>query len=66
MTDLEKLKHLLKHWIEHNDAHIKTYNEWASKTESLGEHDLSHIIKQISDDSEKLNELFEKANKLIK
>ena len=24
MTEPEKLKHLLKHWIEHNDAHVKT------------------------------------------
>ena len=65
MTELEKLKHLLKHWIEHNDAHVKTFNEWASKVEDLGERDLSHIIKQIANDSKKLDELFKKAMEMI-
>ncbi len=65
MNDLDKLKHLLNHWIEHNDAHIKTYTEWASKTESLDKPELSHIIKQIANDSEKMNALFKKAAKMI-
>ncbi len=66
MTDLEKIKHLLKHWLEHNEAHVSNYKEWASKAETLGEHELSHIIKQIADSSENLNELFVKAMDLIK
>ena len=65
MTELEKLKHLLKHWIEHNDAHIKTYSEWASKTESLGKKELSVILDQIAEESKKLNGLFNKAREII-
>lgn len=66
MTELEKLRHLLGHWIEHNDAHIKTYREWASKAAALGEQELSDIIDQIAGDSEKLNLLFHKARDLIR
>lgn len=65
MNDLEKLKHLLKHWMEHNDAHVKTYGEWAEKAEGLGRKDISEILGQIVRDSEKLNELFKKAENLI-
>lgn len=65
MTELEKLKHLLTHWAEHNDAHVKTYSEWAEKAEELGKADLSHIIRQIADDSKKLDELFRKAGEMI-
>ncbi len=65
MTELEKLKHLLKHWIEHNDAHIKTYSEWASRTDSLGEKELSDILNQIVEESKKLNALFSKASEII-
>lgn len=61
MTELEKLKHLLEHWIEHNSAHVKTYREWASKTESLGEKELSAILEQIAEESKKLERLFKKA-----
>lgn len=74
MTDLEKLKHLLEHWIEHNETHVKTYNEWAirlcksakaEKTESLKIKELSAILKQIADESKKLEGLFKKALKSI-
>jgi len=61
MNDLDKLRHLLKHWLEHNDAHINTYEEWAQKTETMGEKDISEILKQITDESRKLNNLFQKA-----
>ena len=65
MTEIDKLKHLLKHWLDHNDAHIDTYNEWASKAESLGEKELSEILNQIAEDSKKLNGLFDKALKIL-
>jgi len=65
MTELEKLKHLLKHWMEHNDAHVKTYTEWAEKANSLDRKDISDILKQIVEDSNKLNELFRKAEETI-
>lgn len=61
MTDLEKLRHLLKHWIEHNNAHVNTYDEWARKTEVMGKQELSEILKQITRESKKLNDLFWKA-----
>jgi len=65
MTELEKLKHLLKHWMEHNDAHVKTYIEWAEKADGLNRKDISDILKQIVQDSNKLNELFKKAEDAI-
>jgi hypothetical protein len=65
MTELEKLKHLLHHWKEHNDAHIGTYSEWASKAESLGEKELAGILLHIVEESKKLNDLFNKAHEII-
>ncbi|MBI4682619.1 MAG: hypothetical protein HY757_05910 [Nitrospirae bacterium] len=61
MTELEKLKHLLEHWIEHNNAHVKTYKEWAIKAECLGERELAEMLSQIADESRKLEGLFNKA-----
>lgn len=61
MTELEKLKHLLEHWTEHNDAHVKTYEEWAAKAESLGERELAEILGSIATESRKLEALFNKA-----
>jgi rubrerythrin len=61
MTELEKLKHLLEHWIEHNNAHVKTYSDWAEKAEALGEKELAGILDQIAEESRKLERLFNKA-----
>lgn len=65
MTELEKLKYLLEHWIEHNEAHVKTYSEWASKTSKLGEKELSKILKEIAEENRKLEKLFKKALRSI-
>jgi len=61
MSDLNKLKKLLEHWIEHNDAHVKTYMEWAGKAETLGKKELRNILMEIAEENKKLNGLFKKA-----
>ncbi len=65
MDDLAKLKHLLEHWTEHNDAHVQTYEEWASKAESLGRKDIAELLNRIVAESRKLNDLFTKAQEVI-
>lgn len=65
MTELEKLKHLLQHWIEHNDAHVATYSEWALRVDALGQKELSDILTEIAEDSKKINNLFNKAIHLL-
>jgi rubrerythrin len=63
MNETEKLKHLLEHWIEHNNAHTKTYLEWASKAELTGKKELAKILRQIASETKKQDELFKKALK---
>jgi rubrerythrin len=65
MTELEKLKHLLTHWTEHNEAHVKNYSEWASKAESMGEQELALILKKIAEESKSLEDLFKKAADIL-
>lgn len=65
MTELQKLKHLLEHWIEHNEAHVKTYTEWAGKVETLGKKELCNILREIAEENKKLKGLFKKALECI-
>ena len=65
MTELEKLKHLLQHWIEHNNAHVSTYDEWALRVDALGQQELADILTRIAEDSKKMNALFNKAIDLL-
>jgi rubrerythrin len=65
MTDLEKLKKLLEHWMEHNVEHAKTYTEWAEKAEAMGENELAKTLKEIADETGRMERLFQKAKKVI-
>ncbi|GAB4245424.1 MAG: hypothetical protein Kow00129_05350 [Thermoleophilia bacterium] len=32
-TEREKLAHLIRHWIDHNEGHRRSYLEWRDKLE---------------------------------
>jgi hypothetical protein len=65
MDEREKLKKLLPHWKEHNDEHAESYRKWSEKTASIGHWRLSEILKKLSEESRKLNGLFEEAMQTI-
>ncbi len=57
MDNLEKIKHLIEHWIEHEQLHIAEYEEWAKK---IGKHeDGSQKAAAILRAAGKLNEAVE-------
>ena len=65
MDDLDKLKILLPHWMEHNDEHAKTYKDWAEKMSSLGKEELSEALEAIHQESRKLRGLFEEVLRVV-
>jgi hypothetical protein len=65
MDELEKLKKLIPHWMEHNDEHAETYKSWAEKVSSLGKKELSEILIRLHQETKTLRELFEEAMKMI-
>ena len=64
MDDISKLHHLLEHWAEHNEEHVKTYLEWAGKAEALGNKELAGILKKIAGETAAMDGLFKKAMKV--
>jgi hypothetical protein len=63
VNEMEKLTHLLHHWMEHNIEHAEVYREWAGKASSSGYNELSEILVRLYDETRKLNHLFEAALK---
>ncbi|WP_290598164.1 MULTISPECIES: hypothetical protein [unclassified Archaeoglobus] len=62
---MEKLRHLLKHWIEHSKEHTAKYEEWSEKVKQ----DYPEISKKLIDAAKKFREgekLLEEALKLIR
>jgi hypothetical protein len=37
MTDVQKLRVLLPHWIEHNAEHAAEFREWAERASAAGQ-----------------------------
>jgi hypothetical protein len=64
VDELEKLKILLHHWMEHNNEHAEAYRDWARKASSIGNNELSRILDLLSYETRKLNRLLEKAIKI--
>ena len=65
MDDIEKLRHLLVHWAEHNAGHANAYLEWAKKADTLGMSELSKLLIKIEEETLKLEKLFKKAGGLL-
>ncbi len=61
MNELEKLKRLLRHWMQHNDEHAEVYMDWAEKASSLGKEELSEVLSSLYHETRKLDGLFEEA-----
>lgn len=66
MTEPDKLKKLLEHWAEHNEEHAKTYLEWAEKAAASGDKELFAVLKEIAENTKKMDGLFEKAKKAVR
>ena len=63
MNELEKLKVLLHHWMEHNNEHADSYRDWAEKASSLGNEELAKALRRLYEETKRLNGLFAEALK---
>lgn len=64
MDDIEKLKRLLHHWIEHNQEHSKTYREWAERLKGLNP-EASLLLEDIARETGRIDELFKKIMRVL-
>ena len=44
--EIETLRILLAHWIEHNDSHAEGFREWSVKAKALGKDEVSAYIEK--------------------
>lgn len=57
MNDLEKVRHLVAHWIEHEQEHAADYEAWAGKIQHL--EDGAEIAVALKEAAKKLRESVE-------
>lgn len=56
MTDLQKLRILLPHWIEHNVEHAAEFREWAERARVAGQEGAASDIALAAEELEWANE----------
>lgn len=62
----DKLGILLNHWISHNDDHAENYREWSRKTMDKGLEEVSRLLEQAADMTDKITSVFKDASKAVK
>jgi hypothetical protein len=55
MTDLEKLRVLLPHWINHNGEHGKEFLQWAELCEDSGHIQVAEALRKAIEAIEQVN-----------
>lgn len=61
MNQIEKLRVLIPHWIEHNKGHGTDCQKWADIARDEGEEKIAGFINEAIEAMSKVNELLEKA-----
>jgi len=65
VSDIEKLRILMPHWINHNNDHIRDNEKWLKKTIGLGLKDVGHELKEAIEILKKANRHIEVAHKKL-
>lgn len=55
MTDIEKLRVLLPHWMEHNKEHASEFRTWAQRAGEAGKDHVAEHIKAAAEKMEAAN-----------
>ena len=56
VSDLEKLKILIPHWVEHNKEHGHEFLRWAEHAEKLGSQEVSLKLKEAFEEMPSVND----------
>ncbi len=49
MNDIDKLKVMLPHWIEHNQSHLEEFTKWADIIKNTGDKKTARLLNKAID-----------------
>ena len=61
MNDIEKLRALLPHWMEHNQEHAGEFEAWAGKASLVGQEVAAQQIRYAAEAMEQANDALQAA-----
>lgn len=63
--DKLRILHLMEHWIEHNESHVKSFKEWSKKIEEAGYGDAATKILEAAGKMEECTHKLQQAKDKI-
>lgn len=65
MNEIEKVKYLTDHWIEHTEEHVKEFLKWAETVENIEKgNEIANILKKASEKFKEAIEILKKIKNL--
>lgn len=61
MNDMEKLRALLPHWLEHNQEHAGEFATWAGRASAAGQEAAAQEIRRAAEAMQQANEALQAA-----
>lgn len=61
--DMEKLRILIGHWMEHNGEHAATYLQWAETADALGSRGIANLLREAAAETARIDRLFAEARR---
>ena len=65
LNDLEKLRVLLVHWLDHNLEHAQEFRQWARRAEELGCEEAASKLEAAAHEMKVLNNSLQTALELL-
>ena len=61
MNDMDKLRVVLPHWIDHNIGHGKEFANWAETLEKASEHEVAELLRKAASFLEQADSVLKEA-----
>lgn len=61
MNDIDKLRALLPHWLEHNQEHAGEFETWAGRASLAGQEGAARQIRRAAEAMQQANEALQAA-----
>ena len=66
MNDMQKLRILLTHWVEHNSKHAEELQQWTQRAEEFGAGEVASKLEAAAQEMKGLNATLEAARDLLR
>ncbi|MGV8073879.1 MAG: hypothetical protein AB2L11_04905 [Syntrophobacteraceae bacterium] len=66
LSETDKLFKMVRHWINHNEEHARSFRDWAKRAHDMGHEKVYLILEEVATGTELQSQNLEKALKLLK